>query len=57
MLILGTIKDNLLFGNRDASDEDIKWSLSMANADFVYEMENGLDTYIGSASVLNLSGG
>ena len=57
MLILGTIRDNLLFGNRDASEEDIKWSLSQANADFVYEMENGLDTYIGSASVLNLSGG
>jgi len=57
VLILGTVKDNLLFGNRDASDEDIKWALSQANADFVYEMENGLDTYIGSASVLNLSGG
>jgi ATP-binding cassette, subfamily B (MDR/TAP), member 1 len=27
VLILGTIKDNLLFGDKDASDEDIKFAL------------------------------
>jgi ABC-type multidrug transport system fused ATPase/permease subunit len=32
-------------------------ALKKANATFVYEMENKLETYIGSASVLNLSGG
>jgi ABC-type multidrug transport system fused ATPase/permease subunit len=57
VLILGTVKDNLLFGNKDATDEDIEHSLKQANASFAYEMENGLDIYIGSASVLNLSGG
>lgn len=57
VLILGTIKDNLLFGNRDASDSDIHDALKKANATFIYDMENKLDTYIGSASVLNLSGG
>jgi len=31
-LIIGTIKENLLFGNRNASDEDIKVALQQANA-------------------------
>ena len=57
VLILGTVKDNLLFGNKDASDADIDYALQQANATFIYDMENKLDTYIGSASVMNLSGG
>ena len=57
VLILGTIKDNLLFGNKDASPEELDEAIEKANAGFVYEMENKLDTYIGSAAVLNLSGG
>lgn len=57
VLILGTIRDNLLFGNKDATDADIEYALKQANATFIYEMEHKLDTYIGSASVLNLSGG
>jgi ABC-type multidrug transport system fused ATPase/permease subunit len=57
VLILGTIKDNILFGNVDATEAEIHEALSKANATFVFEMENGLETYIGSASVLNLSGG
>ena len=57
VLILGTIKENLLFGNKDATDEDIEEALKLANATFIYDMENKLDSYIGSSSVLNLSGG
>ncbi len=57
MLILGTIKDNLLLGNSDASDEDIKAALKQANATFIFDLEDGLNTYVGSAAVLNLSGG
>lgn len=57
VLILGTVKDNLLFGNKDATDDDIREALQKANAKFVYEMENGIDTYIGSSAVLNISGG
>ena len=56
-LIIGSIRDNLLFGNRDATDEDIGIALNRANADFVYELEDQLDTFIGSGSVVNLSGG
>ena len=57
MLILGTIRDNLLFGNKDATEEDMAVALKRADAGFVNELECGLDTYIGSGSVLNLSGG
>eukprot|EP00347_Sterkiella_histriomuscorum_P020418 403337881 len=57
VLILGTIRDNLLFGNKDASEQDIEYAIKMANAGFIYEMENQLDTYVGSTAVLNLSGG
>ena len=57
VLILGTIRDNLLFGNKDATDEEVKYALKQANATFIYEMQHGLDTYIGSSSVMNLSGG
>lgn len=57
MLIIGTIRDNLLFGNKDATQDDIDYALKQANATFIYEMENKLDTYIGSTAVLNMSGG
>lgn len=35
VLILGTIKDNLLFANKEASMDDIKLALTKANAEFV----------------------
>lgn len=57
VLILGTIRDNLLFGNKDATEAEIEYALKKANAGFIYDMEQKLDTYIGSAAVLNLSGG
>ncbi len=57
VLILGTIRDNILFGNVEATEAEIHEALTKANATFVFGMEHGLDTYIGSASVLNLSGG
>lgn len=47
----------MLFGNKDATDSDIEEALKQANATFVNEMQDKLDTYIGSASVQNLSGG
>ena len=57
VLILGTVRDNILFGNKDATEKEMDYALKQANATFVYDMEDKLDTYIGSASVLNLSGG
>jgi ABC-type multidrug transport system fused ATPase/permease subunit len=46
-----------MLGNKDATEADIEDAIKKANACFVYEMENKLDTYIGSTAVLNLSGG
>lgn len=57
VLILGTIRENLLYGNMKATEEDLKEALHMANASFVSTLENGLDSYVGAASVMNLSGG
>lgn len=57
VLILGTIRENLLYGNKDATPADIDHALKQANATFVYELEHGLETYIGSGTILNLSGG
>ena len=47
----------MLFGNRDATDEDIMEALRKANAQFVFDFERRLDTFIGTSSVVNLSGG
>jgi len=57
VLILGTIRDNLLYGNKNATEQDIKVALERADATFVKELEKGIDTYVGSGSVMNLSGG
>ena len=56
-LFSGTIRDNILLGKPDASDEEIQKALQMAYLeDFVNSQENGLDTYIGERGSA-LSGG
>ena len=57
VLIYGSIKENLLYGNSDATDKDIEEALNLANAQFVYELDKGLDTFVGVGSVITLSGG
>ncbi|CDW89499.1 abc transporter [Stylonychia lemnae] len=57
VLLMGSIKDNILFGNKDATDEELDQAIMMANASFIYQLENKLDTQIGSSNILNLSGG
>jgi ATP-binding cassette subfamily B protein len=54
---LGTIRDNILYGNKDANDDEIHYALEQSNATFVYDMENKLETFIGSSAILNMSGG
>lgn len=39
VLIVGTIRENLLYGNRNATEEDIKRSIELANAQFIYTLE------------------
>jgi len=57
VLIVGSIRENLLYGNKDATEQDIERVIKLANAHFIYEMEKGLDTQVGSSTVLKLSGG
>lgn len=47
-LFSGTVRDNLIYGNPDATDEEIKEALRMVCADFVLDkLKDGLDTDIG----------
>ena len=43
-LFSGTIRDNLLMGNPDASDSQLEDVLRIAAADFVFTLPDGLDT-------------
>ena len=57
MLFATSIKENLLFGNENASDSEIDNALRQAEAyDFVYALENKLETYVGEGGG-QLSGG
>ncbi len=57
LLFSGTIADNMRWGNKDASDEDIKNACEIAGAyDFVMSFKDGFDTELGQGGV-NLSGG
>lgn len=52
-----TIKENILYGNLDASDDEVIQAAKDANAhDFIMEMENDYDSLIGERGV-KLSGG
>lgn len=56
-LFSGTIKENIAYGKQDATDEEIVEAAKMAGAyDFIMELENGFDTYVGERGV-KLSGG
>ncbi|MEG0592077.1 MAG: ABC transporter ATP-binding protein [Coprobacillus sp.] len=57
VLFTGTIKKNILWGCKNASDEDIKEALKIAQASsFVNEFEDGIETKIDQGGK-NLSGG
>ena len=43
-LFSGTVRENLLMGNPDATDEQLRSVLHTAAADFVLELPSGLDT-------------
>ena len=56
-LFSGTIKDNILMGKKDATDEEIRKVVCAAHLDeFIDTLENGVDTEIGERGT-TLSGG
>lgn len=57
VLFSGTIRENLMWGNENATESDIIEACRMAQAhDFIVSLENGYDTYLGQGGV-NVSGG
>lgn len=57
ILFTGTIKDNIRYGKEDATDDEIKHALDIAQAtDFVSRMEKGIESEI-SQGGKNVSGG
>lgn len=56
-LFSGTVRENILYGHPKASDEEVVDAAKKANAhDFIMELDDGYDTYIGERGV-KLSGG
>jgi ATP-binding cassette subfamily C protein len=51
-----SVRNNLLWGQPDASEADMRLALSRAAADFVLQLPQGLDTPVGDGGV-RLSGG
>ena len=43
-LFSGTVRENLLMGNPDATDQQLSTALHTAAADFVFDLPSGLDT-------------
>lgn len=55
-LFSGTIADNLRYGNEDATEEDMLHALSIAQAEFVNELPDGLQSQVSQGGT-NFSGG
>lgn len=56
-LFSGTIRENIMLGNENATEEDVKKAVKMAYLeDFVSGLKEGLDTHIGERG-MTLSGG
>src|SRR3712207_1543282 len=56
-LFSGTVYENILYGKPDATKEEVEEAARLAGAyDFIMDLENGFDTYVGERGVM-LSGG
>ncbi|MEJ7509329.1 ATP-binding cassette domain-containing protein, partial [Staphylococcus simulans] len=57
ILFSDTVKENILLGRPDATDEEVVEAAKMANAhDFIMNLQDGYDTEVGERGV-KLSGG
>ncbi len=52
VLFHDTVRANLRWANPDASEQEMKESLSLAAAEFVFELPQGLDTTVGDRGML-----
>jgi ATP-binding cassette subfamily B protein len=55
-LFSASVRENVLLGRPEASEADLKQALDIAQAQFVYDLPEGLDTKIGEEG-MSLSGG
>jgi ATP-binding cassette subfamily B protein len=55
-LFSSSVRENILLGNPSATEADLKQAIEIAQAQFAYDLPNGLDTTIGEEG-LSLSGG
>lgn len=56
ILFSASIRDNVLLGRPEGTEDDLTEALSIAQAEFVYDLPNGVDTVIGEEG-MSLSGG
>jgi len=55
-LFSASVRDNVLLGRPEASEEELASAIGIAQASFVYDLPNGLDTVVGEEG-MSLSGG
>ena len=55
-LFSASVRDNVLLGRPESSEEELKQALEIAQANFVYDLPEGLETKIGEEG-MSLSGG
>lgn len=55
-LFSASVRDNVLLGRPEASEDDLREALAIAQAEFVYELPEGVDTMVGEEG-MSLSGG
>ncbi len=56
MLFSGTVKENIKYGNENATDEEVKKAIEISQSNFVYAFPEGLDYRIAQGGK-NVSGG
>jgi len=52
VLFHDTVRANMLWANPDASEQEMRQSLSLAAAEFVFDLPHGLDTTVGDRGIL-----
>ena len=56
VLFKGSVKDNIAYGDNEVDEYKLKQVLDMANAGFVYQLENGVESEVSQGGT-NFSGG